>query len=79
MAVMMVMSSLPANAFTLTGDDGVPDVDAKKKKKKKGHSPVTICHKPGTPAENTIVVDNDALAAHLAHGDFRGPCDIIIR
>lgn len=39
-----------------------------------GHTPVTICHKPGTPAEHTITVDDDAVPAHLAHGDYLGPC-----
>lgn len=39
-----------------------------------GHDPVTICHKPGTPAEHTIVVDDDAVEAHLAHGDYLGEC-----
>lgn len=38
------------------------------------HTPVTICHKPGTPAEHTITVDDDAVPAHLAHGDYLGPC-----
>lgn len=38
-------------------------------------TPVTICHKPGTPAEHTIVVDdNSVLQAHLRHGDTLGPC-----
>jgi hypothetical protein len=41
---------------------------------KGGHVPVTICHKPGTPAEHTITVDQSAVAAHLAHGDYLGPC-----
>src|SRR5262245_54274661 len=40
----------------------------------KGHTPATICHKPGTPAEHTITVDDDAVPAHLAHGDYLGPC-----
>ena len=39
-----------------------------------GHTPVTICHKPGTPAEHTEVVDDDAVPAHLDHGDYLGPC-----
>jgi hypothetical protein len=39
-----------------------------------GHTPVTICHKPGTPAEHTITVDDDAVPAHLDHGDYLGPC-----
>jgi hypothetical protein len=38
------------------------------------HTPVTICHKPGTPAEHTLVVDDDAVPGHLGHGDFVGPC-----
>lgn len=37
-------------------------------------TPVTICHKPGTPAEHTITVDDNALPAHLAHGDYIGAC-----
>jgi hypothetical protein len=40
------------------------------------HTPVTICHKPGTPAEHTLVVDDDAVPAHLAHGDSLGPCAV---
>jgi hypothetical protein len=39
-----------------------------------GHTPVTLCHKPGTPAEHTITVDDDAVPAHLAHGDYLGEC-----
>ena len=35
---------------------------------------VTICHKPGTPAEQTKEVDAPAVRAHLAHGDTLGPC-----
>jgi prepilin-type N-terminal cleavage/methylation domain-containing protein len=33
-----------------------------------------ICHKPGTPAEKTMVIPASALDAHLAHGDSLGPC-----
>lgn len=40
----------------------------------KGHTPVTLCHKPGTPAEHTITVDDNAVPAHLAHGDTLGAC-----
>ncbi len=39
-----------------------------------GHTPVTICHKPGTPAEKTLVVDDDAVPGHVGHGDYLGPC-----
>jgi hypothetical protein len=35
---------------------------------------VTICHKPGTPAEQTKTIPRAALDAHLGHGDTMGPC-----
>jgi Cys-rich repeat protein len=35
---------------------------------------VTICHKPGTPDEETIEVSNSAVNSHLRHGDQLGPC-----
>lgn len=36
---------------------------------------VTICHKPGAPAEKTMSVPQAALKGHLGHGDYLGPCD----
>ena len=36
---------------------------------------VTICHKPGTPAEKTMGVASEALGGHLGHGDRLGSCD----
>jgi hypothetical protein len=33
-----------------------------------------ICHKPGTPDEQTMTVPRSALDAHLAHGDTDGEC-----
>src|SRR5918998_2855002 len=36
---------------------------------------VTICHKPGTPAEKTMEVPKSAVDGHLRHGDHRGPCE----
>lgn len=39
-----------------------------------GQSKVTICHKPGTPAEKTMEVPQTALRGHLGHGDSEGPC-----
>ncbi len=33
-------------------------------------APVTICHKPGTPAEKTLVIPHQALAGHLGHGEW---------
>lgn len=35
---------------------------------------VTICHKPGTPAEMTLEVASSAVNAHLGHGDRTGEC-----
>jgi hypothetical protein len=35
---------------------------------------VTLCHAPGTEDETTISVSENALAAHLAHGDYVGEC-----
>jgi outer membrane biosynthesis protein TonB len=35
---------------------------------------VTICHKPGTPAEQTKKVPQPAVKGHLDHGDYLGPC-----
>jgi hypothetical protein len=35
---------------------------------------VTICHKPGTPAQQTKVVNQSDLSGHLGHGDFIGSC-----
>lgn len=35
-----------------------------------GHDPVTICHNG-----HTITVDDDAVPAHLAHGDTLGECE----
>lgn len=36
---------------------------------------VTLCHKPsGSDGGNTISIASSAVAAHLAHGDYLGPC-----
>jgi hypothetical protein len=35
---------------------------------------VTICHKPGTPAEKTMEVPAQAVDGHLGHGDTLGEC-----
>lgn len=39
-----------------------------------GDGDVTICHKPGTSAEQTMIVPWTALSGHLGHGDTIGPC-----
>lgn len=36
---------------------------------------VEICHKPGTPAQQTLLVPPEALEGHLGHGDTLGPCE----
>jgi len=36
---------------------------------------VTICHKPGTPAQKTLMIPIQALAGHLGHGDTMGVCE----
>ncbi|WP_052399173.1 type II secretion system protein [Candidatus Francisella endociliophora] len=35
---------------------------------------LVICHKPGTPAEKTMVLPYPALNGHMNHGDHLGPC-----
>ena len=35
---------------------------------------VTICHKPGTPAQKTKTIPQSALSGHLGHGDKMGAC-----
>lgn len=35
---------------------------------------VTLCHKPGTPAEKTLVLPASAEAGHMGHGDELGEC-----
>jgi hypothetical protein len=35
---------------------------------------ITICHKPGTPAQKTLVLPEPAIPGHLEHGDTLGPC-----
>jgi hypothetical protein len=36
---------------------------------------VIICHKPGTPAQQTLAIPINALNGHLGHGDTIGPCE----
>ena len=40
---------------------------------------VTICHiPPGNPSNaHTITIGGSAVKAHLAHGDVKGPCDLV--
>lgn len=41
-----------------------------------GHVPVEVCHKPGTPAEKSLTVDEKAVPGHLGHGDYLGECTV---
>jgi len=68
---LMYVPSLPADPnIPIVGDD--PTGPGKSKTKK-----VVICHiPPGNPANaHTLSVSENALEAHLAHGDFLGPCE----
>ena len=40
----------------------------------KPHDKVAVCHKPGTPAEHTLVLAESAVDAHMGHGDTLGEC-----
>lgn len=62
------------------GNEKPKDDDKNHDKHKHGDSgdkKVTICHvPPGNPDNaHTITVSENALDAHLAHGDYEGPCE----
>ena len=38
--------------------------------------PVTLCHHPDKAQGHTLTVDNNAVPAHLAHGDELGACPV---
>jgi hypothetical protein len=38
---------------------------------------ITICHKPGTPAQKTLVLPASAGPGHLQHGDYEGVCQVM--
>ena len=54
------------------GDKGKGDDGGKPDDKQYGHKK-KICHEPG-PHQRTIEVGDDAVPAHLAHGDYLGEC-----
>jgi hypothetical protein len=76
---------LASAAVGLIGATLTKETEAKKKTKqggKKGNGAgkqkrqkVTLCHQPGTPAQQTLVVPAPAVPAHLGHGDRLGPCE----
>ena len=44
---------------------------------KESKNKITICHKPGTPAEKTIKVSVNSLKGHLGHGDLKILCGAV--
>lgn len=52
------------------------DTEIYNAKKPKNNRKVTLCHKPdGSKYPTSITVSENALKAHLKHGDFEGNCD----
>jgi len=65
-----VIIAIPFNLATLN-----PTLAADSEKGKT----VAICHKPGTPAQKTLVLPTSAAASHVAeHGDLQGTCDAAV-
>lgn len=60
-AAIVLTTSSPSNVDAKPPGNG----------KGKGQEKVTICHKG-----HTITIAEPALAAHLAHGDTLGSCDV---
>ena len=54
--------------------DGDSKDDDSKDDDSKDSDDITICHKPGTPAEMTMAIPQPALSGHLGHGDTMGAC-----
>ena len=50
---------------------GGPDKDSKAPKPPPAPKKVTVCHKG-----HAIEISENALSAHLAHGDTEGPCEV---
>lgn len=64
---------------------GLTEVAAKRRKRKgkdtkraaaqaNDRTIITICHNPGTPQAQTMVIPRTELNAHVRHGDTIGPC-----
>jgi len=64
----LIIATITVLVTGLTLAATLGDAFAKKEK-------VTICHKPGTPAEKTKQVPESAVPGHLGHGDTEGECE----
>jgi hypothetical protein len=75
------LAPLPPGGWSVVGQDGSPGFQVMPASgdvgvgsaPPAGGGGVVICHVISNPP-HTITVDPPALAAHLAHGDFLGPC-----
>ena len=69
----------PAEPGTTTADQSSPNGSSPDPNSSTGAGSlkVTLCHiPPGNPANaHTITVGEPAMRAHLAHGDYLGPCN----
>jgi hypothetical protein len=59
------------NTIIPPGDDDDDDDDD-------DHNRVAICHREGNGSYHTIYVSQNAVQAHLNHGDYLGPCTEIV-
>lgn len=74
--VTLVLQNQGQNGGTSQGDDdGSVSGDGGGSGDEEGGESVTICHQPGTPAQQTLVIPVSALSGHLGHGDYLGACD----
>ena len=82
--VLVAVMSAPAVLFATGGGNGDNGdnggnggCDKNKSSSKCEYPKVKICHiPPGNPDNaHTIVVSQNAVPAHLAHGDTLGPCE----
>ena len=63
------------NIVTPPGDDDDDDDDDEDDD---DHHKVAVCHRTGNGSYHTIYVNQNAVQAHLNHGDYLGPCTEMI-